>query len=69
MRSVIAVVLSMPDFLYFYGVSDSKNQIIRDFELASRLALLLALCQGTVGGSSESLGAICSRPMAPAPWP
>ena len=47
MRSVIAVVLSMPDFLYFYGVSDSKNpadesakkQIIRDFELASRLAL------------------------------
>ena len=47
MRSVIAVVLSMPDFLYFYGVSDSKNsadendesQIIRNFELASRLAL------------------------------
>ena len=47
MRSVIAVVLSMPDFLYFYGVSESKNsadendesQIIRNFELASRLAL------------------------------
>ena len=47
MRSVIAVVLSMPDFLYFYGVSDSKNpadesaknQLIKNFELASRLAL------------------------------
>ena len=47
MRSVIGVVLSMPDFLYFYGDADSKNppnkssddKVIKEFELASRLAL------------------------------
>ena len=47
MRSVIGVVLGMPDFLYFYEVSDiessangsDESQITRDFELASRLAL------------------------------
>ena len=47
MRSVIGVVLSMPDFLYFYGDSDSENppnkssddKVIKEFELASRLAL------------------------------
>ena len=47
MRSVIGVVLSMPDFLYFYGDADSENtpnkssddKGIKEFELASRLAL------------------------------
>ena len=47
MRSVIGVVLSMPDFLYFYGDADSENppnkssddKVIKEFELASRLAL------------------------------
>jgi len=47
MRSVIGVVLGMPDFLYFYEVSDTKDlpdgsvesQSTSDFELASRLAL------------------------------
>lgn len=47
MRSVIGVVLSMPDFLYFYGDADPENppnkssddKVIKEFELASRLAL------------------------------
>ncbi|MEE2808346.1 MAG: DUF1592 domain-containing protein [Verrucomicrobiota bacterium] len=47
MRSVIGVVLGMPDFLYFYEVSDTEDfpdgsvesQSTSDFELASRLAL------------------------------
>ena len=46
MRSVIGVVLSMPDFLYFYGDADLKiprikadDKVIKEFELASRLAL------------------------------
>ena len=47
MRSVIGVVLSMPDFLYFYGDADPENppnkssddKVIKEFELASRLAI------------------------------
>ena len=37
MRSVIGVVLGMPDFLYFYEPSPDHSE--NDFELASRLAL------------------------------
>ena len=37
MRSVIGVVLGMPDFLYFYESSPDHSE--NDFELASRLAL------------------------------
>jgi hypothetical protein len=37
MRSVIGVVLGMPDFLYFYEAP--PGQSVNDFELASRLAL------------------------------
>ena len=37
MRSVIGVVLGMPDFLYFY--ESSPDHSANDFELASRLAL------------------------------
>ena len=47
MRSVIGVVLGMPDFLYFYkvptgenlAVNDVNSQRVNDYELASRLAL------------------------------
>ena len=39
MRSVIAVVLSMPDFLYFYGDADSENPRIKALTIRSLRSL------------------------------